>query len=96
MADYSMPFTDHYAWDGRLLDEPDYPDEPQLRRHCACGAFLPKNPREISRAIPTKVDYIYDNEGMASVIVLEAEEEKDAVWTCTKCGKEYDTSEMYQ
>lgn len=87
---------DHYTWDGRLLDEPDYPNPPTLRRHCACGAFLPKKPREIARMIPTKVDYVYDDQGMANVTVLEAEKDIDAVWTCTKCKKNYDASEMYE
>jgi hypothetical protein len=100
MSDHDIPyieFVDHYTWDGRLLDEPDYPDPPTLRRHCACGAFLPKNPRESKKMVPTDWSYTYDERGeVTGYNVLKTEEDVEWYWTCTKCKRDYDAGEMYQ
>lgn len=88
-------YTDHYDWRGRLLDEPD-DDEPKLRRHCTkCGAFLPKNPEEITRMIPVEWDYTYKQGEISGIVIHREEQERNYVWICKKCSNEHDTDEMY-
>lgn len=84
-----------YTWDGRWIEPDD--DSPTLRRHCTrCGAFLPKEPTERVWMIPTDWYYTYEQGECTGMVIVKEEEERDDVWICTKCKKEYDSKEMYQ
>lgn len=86
-----------YTWDGRWVEEDDY-DPPTLRRHCTgCGAFLPKTHSMRERMVPTDWQYMYDDDNECTgVVILKEEKEMDAVWTCTRCKREFSDDEMYQ
>jgi hypothetical protein len=88
-------FTDRYDWKGRLIDDDDEP--PILRRHCIkCGAFLPKDPKEVSTVVPLEWENTYNEHGeVIAVSILKEGKEVDHTWPCKKCGREHDGDEMY-
>lgn len=83
-----------YDWKGCWIEPDD--DVPVLRRHCIrCGAFLPKEPKTVTKIVPVDWEYVYEQNELVGRIILSERQEEDWIWTCSRCQCQHDADEMF-